>query len=228
MEDKKKEKLKIILSIVIIISIILLIVVMTSKNSKIIEENNAQEELQEEVYKIGDTIETDVFTYTLKSAEFVDGINCDKQDDFFVPASTGDRVLTAGEGYKLLYFTAEYKFNGKSSLDSNYASRLFAPQVQYKDYNINSNYIVFHNPQNEWYLLNTDLNYTVRQNYKIDQPTLNFNYEPLEEKTYEVHGAISVPDTAVSDTQTELILNLSLINNVEESINYGIYKFKIR
>lgn len=230
MENKKKMKTKIIILIVIIIAVGLLITVMLIKNNKEIDESDTQtqEELQEKIYEIGDTIETEVFTYTLKNAEFVEGINCDEQDDFFIPSSTGDRVLTAGDGYKLLYFTAEYKFNGKSSLESNYASRLFVPQVQYKDYNIDSNYIVFHNPHNEWYLLNTDLNYTVRQNYKLDQATLDFRYEPLEENIYEVQGTISVPEAAASDEQTSLTLNFALINHVGESINYGSYKFKIR
>ena len=228
-EKKKKSKLMIIIPIAIVIIAIVGIVIFASKDKQETNTNDTQENIQDTIYQVGDTIETEQFIYKLKSVEFVNGIDCDKSDknkaDFFTPTTkTGDRVLIGGSGHKMLYFTAEYQFKGKSSFNSNNFRNAFVPRVEYEDYKFNKDYIAFHNPNNNWYLLNTDFNYATQKTYGLDLSYLDFKYEPLEDKTYDVRGVIGIPDKVSSN----LILNLTLLNNIEGStVKYLDYKFKI-
>lgn len=192
-------------------------------------EESTEEQQKKDVYGIGDNIETDIFSYSITSAEFVDGIVCDEGEDFFTPNTEGSHVLNAGEGYKLLYFTAEYQYKGKSSLDSTMISSLFSPTVKYEDYTFDSNYFVFQKVGDSWYNQCTDIDWSVRENYGLDLPTTHFTYEPLEDKLYEVRGAVSIPNQAFEDSEAEMILSLALCYNAEQNNTYlDFYDFKIR
>lgn len=200
-----------------------------SEESK--EEKATIPESKFEQCSVGDTIETDVFKYTLTDLEFVEGIQCDAGNDFFIPGTEGSHVLNGGEGNSLLYFTFEYEYIGKSSLDSYpLEDMIFVPSIVYEDYNIDCNYFVFwREAGGEWYNLSTDVSWAARQNMGLDYADLAYTYEPLTDKTYEMRGTISVPAKAVEDTETEMSINFQLLTNVENNnYQFDLYNFKIR
>ncbi len=74
------------------------------------EESNTTEPAEissrDQIYKIGDTITTDEYEFTLVDAGFADYISGEADDTFLLKAENG---LDAGEGSKLFYFSVEYK-----------------------------------------------------------------------------------------------------------------------
>lgn len=185
----------------------------------------------EALYNIGDVIETETFNYTLTNLEFVDGIKCDKGEDFFTPGTEGHNILNAAEGHKLLYFSFEYEYVGKSSLESRCLENVaFVPSITYKDYNLDSSYFVFWRViDGSWYNLASDVSWTVRQSMGLAYSDLIYTYEPLTDKKYEVHGAMSVPLKVFEDTETEMLINFQLLKNIEENNNiFDLYKYRVR
>ena len=220
-EEKKKSKLK------LVIIIIILLLVVDFVGMKIVNKLATSK-----IHQVGDTIETDAFSYTLESAEFVDGISCDVLN-FFVPSTEGVNIIRPEEGYKLLYFTGKYSdFKGKNSFEaSSYTDKLFKPTIKYNEYNFDNNYVVIQNIDNKWYSLSSDLDYSQKQHYKVDVPDCNVEHTPLEGKTYPVRRMIGVPETALSNDN--IILKLSFINHINSKVwsnfdvKYSDYSFKI-
>ena len=60
-------------------------------------------------------------------------------------------------------------------------------------------------------------------------PDLTYSYEPLEDKTYEVRGVISVPDKAYNDEASPMTISFQLLTSVEDTnYNYNKYTFNVR
>lgn len=146
-------------------------------NESIQEESDSIEDTKE-IYSVGDTIKTNVFNVTLTDLQFVDGITCDVRnvETFFTPGTEGDKLLTSGENYSLLYYTFEYEFVGKSSLDSDrFYRRFLTPCVNYLDYSLDNNYFSYVLiPDHPWYTLSTDVDWNVQKNYGIALGTLRY------------------------------------------------------
>ena len=201
-------------------------------NEDIKEESTATEGAKE-IYSVGDTIKTDVFNVTLTDLQFVDSITCEtnNSDVFFNPSTEGDKLLTGGDNYSLLYYTFKYEFVGKSDLDNlMICDHFLTPCVNYLDYSIDDNYFSYVLiPDKPWYALSTDVDWNVQKNYGIALGTLKYTYEPLEDKEYYVRGAISIPSKAKNDSESEMSITFQILSSMTDSnYVYDGYTFTVR
>lgn len=204
-----------------------LVITMTGCGSSTAQENN--------VYNLGDTIQTDFFDVTLKSLDFADSISVKKGNDFFTPVnSNSGRNLIAADGYKLLYFEFEYNFIGKEAIDTDSLTYMFRPEVDYQDYKIDTNYFIFwRETDGEWYNVASDIPWSVRKNYELDYADASYQYEPLEDKTYQARGSIAVPEKAYEDTSTPMTIIFQIFSSKEmkdgtPNLIFRGYKFNVR
>ncbi|MBS7298559.1 MAG: hypothetical protein KIG65_05700, partial [Eubacteriales bacterium] len=143
----------------------------------------------------------------------------------------GDKLLTGGDNYSLLYYTFTYEFVGKSDLDNLIVCDHFlTPCVNYLDYTIDNNYFSYVlMPDKPWYSLTTDVDWNVQKNYGIALGNLKYTYEPLEDKTYLVRGVISVPSKAKNDLESDMSITFQILNSMDDSnYKYEGYTFIVR
>lgn len=166
-------------------------------------ETENQTDTSEVSYGVGDTITSDYLEMTLKSVEFVDGVNRKANDSNFMTPITEEEAKELGnnnfalaaEGKTLLLFTFEYKYIGK---DSKSLNGIGQPFVTYgDDYKFNSMYFVgVKKAENNWLCLSSDNNTGFTE--------ASSHYEPLDSTIYECKGYIVVPKEVAENQDSSL------------------------
>ncbi len=165
-------------------------------------------------HSIGDTVEVGNFSYTITDVQIADSVKLGEYsaEDFFTPAGSSDKEFTAPGGCKLLYFTAEYTYNGDITEDSDTVREFFVPIVKCKGGRFDTNYIIIVKaPDNNWYDLGSDISWETRQNYGLDMNSLSFDLEPGDTTAYEVRGFIYIPTEAAENENSKINLYMDTI-----------------
>lgn len=221
---KKSSKIAIVVAIVAVVAIIAVVAIFMNKGKEATGETKADNK----TYKIGETIQNDKFTMTLKSVEFVDFIDMHTKahpdpvfggykigaDTFCSPADNENGSMTADEGNAILFYTLEYKFIGKSQY---YAYSDFGkPIVKYdKEYTFSDNYLSARNKGDGWTIFCVDDN----KMRTVGMLASGSQYEPLDDTTYLVRGAIQVPEKLKNDTEKSLTIQFN-------ELGKGTYKIR--
>ena len=187
--------------------------------------------------KVGDTVETDLYRFTVKDAKLTDNIlvcygdNANKStfvnaEEFFTAT---DEPFVDENGYVIegihgfsqnkesentfLYYALDFEYIGKEQ--RTVVDYDFAPRVVYNtEYTFDSDYYSMYRTRNKsdvstWNNFNADFDAisTVRA-LGLEIGYFNGKIQPLSDDIYEVRGVIPIPKKIKEDSDRELILYL--------------------
>ncbi|MBE7015223.1 MAG: hypothetical protein E7417_00125 [Ruminococcaceae bacterium] len=159
--------------------------------------------------KIGDiTVNSNNdFEVKLISAEFVDEINMDENDENFFMPTISDKTkqtLKPSNGEALFHYTCEYKYIGTKELKDRFHDYAKPILIYDKEYHFNENYCSVRNVDSKWYYLSSDIDaefFKVKNGIK-NTVFYDSTYKPLDDTTYQVRGFISVPEKVKNEPKS--------------------------
>lgn len=194
-----------------------------------------------DTHKVGDTVETEYYSVTLKDIAFADkilvchGEKADKDtfgnaEEFFTPS---DEAFVDEDGYVIdgihgfamrqdsdntyLYYNLEFKFIGKENRD--FVINDFKPVVLYEDFTFDSDYMAFGRIIDKvkfndcmWFNFNSSDGYALAKALGLMPGGFNTELKPLSNDVYEVRGIIQVPKAVAEDKEAELTIKLAGIS----------------
>lgn len=197
----------------------------SNQTQQSIEETNNSDTLTEsveedEVFTVGDTIQSWDFEVTLTRAEFTNRIQSSTdKDNFMMPLaeddSTSNFVSTDDENV-YLFFSFEYKFNGSSNREYN---NHLSPVVEYNgEYLFNEDCVVvtYDDFTEEWCLLGSDGQYPFVNVLGSYYPSVE--YKALDSTIYEARGVILLPKEVADNTENPLTLSFTYCSDNEFTI----------
>jgi len=147
------------------------------------------------------------FEVKLISAEFVDEINMDENDENFFMPTTSDKTkqtLKPSDGEVLFHYTCEYKYVGTKELKDHLHDYAKPILIYDKEYQFNENYCSVRNVDSKWYYLSSDIDaefFKVKNGIK-NTVFYDSTYKPLDDTTYQVRGFISVPEKVKNEPKS--------------------------
>lgn len=192
------------------------------------------------ILKVGDTVETEYYSVTLKDIAFTDkilvchGEKADKDtfgnaEEFFTPS---DEAFVDESGYVIegihgfgkrqdsddtcLYYNLEFKFIGKENRDLVIYD--FRPVILYEDFTFDSDYMAFGRIIDKvkfndcmWFNFNSD-DYGLAKALGLMPGGFDTTLKPLSNDVYEVRGIIQVPKAVAEDKEAELTIKFAGIS----------------
>ena len=171
---------------------------------------------QADINQVGDTTTSsnDYFKMTLTSAEIVDAVCLDKNNEnFLLPISIEDAQnspeysMIKSLDHIILSYSFEYSFTGKNEVFE--ASVLGTPKVKYDDeYEFKQKYlnIVANSTNNMWLLHSSDCYdnalSTLPGMVDLIKVPETYTYQPLSENVYLVRGFIILPEKVATEGKT--------------------------
>ena len=159
--------------------------------------------------KIGDiTVDSNNhFEVKLISAEFVDEINMDENDEnFFMPVSNDNvkNTLSPANDSVLFHYTCEYKYVGTKELKDNFHDYAKPILIYDKEYQFSEGYCSVRKVDSKWHYLSSDIDAEFfKAKYGIKNTVFyDSTYKPLDDTTYQVRGFISVPEKVKNEPKS--------------------------
>ena len=172
-------------------------------------DTSIKEQEEKAYFEVGKETTVENFTFTVNEIGFSDSICIEGGDTLGIASNTGDSI-SANEGYGWLYYSISYKFTGNEKLP---AQGQFLHSVEYKDNYFMTPYLRFIKYDGVWHGLDySDIPIGV----PLPATNITYEYDPLVEQDYELHGAVQVPTKAVEDTETPLTLRLDFSKGGDE------------
>ncbi len=205
------------------------------------EEEESTEEETEETISVGDTVTTDYYEFTLTSIGYADAtviptteqasLTSTTSENFLIPLSrsesdsfseAGYEILSAVDGYDVLYFSFDYSFVGKEDTDF---PEVFGANItlSYLDYTFSSSYYAAHRTVSSdgdadaWHSLTS----TTGINRSVPFYNPESQHHPFEDYTMEARGFIAIPEEVAEDDSAVLTLS------IDESFSQLHVKFQV-
>ena len=163
---------------------------------------------KETVYGLNQTIETDLFTFTVKSVKKSNAlIGISENDQMFTPETSYSSSVSCDSDCDWICYEVEFRYHG-SREDAKLPSA-FSPEVKCGADSYASEFYTGYYIENydRW----TTLAYkrpSALGGPSFDRLNLPFDYFP--DATYTLHGAVSVAESAIADAGTPLYLCLTV------------------